>query len=111
MSYDALAAEKQRALIGRGHAVVLAIETSCDETACAIVRDGRAVLSNAVHTQIPLHRKYGGVVPELASRNHVERIGAVVEKALDDAQRVWRLRTTCRLSEPTTSSDTSRRTI
>ena len=85
MSYDALAAEKQRALIGRGHAVVLAIETSCDETACAIVRDGREVLSNVVHTQIPLHRKYGGVVPELASRNHVERIGAVVEKALSDA--------------------------
>ena len=64
---------------------ILAIETSCDETACAIVRDGRQVLSNVVHTQIPLHRKYGGVVPELASRNHVERIGAVVEKALQDA--------------------------
>ena len=86
MSYDAIAAEKQAALIDRGHATVLAIETSCDETACAIVRDGREVLSNVVHTQIPLHRKYGGVVPELASRNHVERIGAVVEKALSDAK-------------------------
>lgn len=85
MSYESIAAEKQAALIERGHATVLAIETSCDETACAIVKDGREVLSNVVHTQIPLHRKYGGVVPELASRNHVERIGAVVEKALADA--------------------------
>ena len=85
MSYEQLAKAKQEALICAGHATVLAIESSCDETACAIVRDGREVLSNAVHTQIPLHRKYGGVVPELASRNHVERIGAVVEKALGDA--------------------------
>ena len=85
MSYESIAAEKQAALIERGHATVLAIETSCDETGCAIVKDGREVLSNVVHTQIPLHRKYGGVVPELASRNHVERIGAVVEKALFDA--------------------------
>ena len=85
MNYDLAAAEKQAALIKAGHATVLAIETSCDETACAIVRDGREVLSNVVHTQIPLHRKYGGVVPELASRNHVDRIGAVVEKALSDA--------------------------
>ena len=86
MRYEAAAAEKQAALIEAGHATVLAIETSCDETACAVVRDGRTVLSNVVHTQIPLHRKYGGVVPELASRNHVERIGAVVEKALADAE-------------------------
>ncbi len=85
MNYEQSAKEKQNALIQSGHATVLAIETSCDETACAIVRDGRTVLSNVVHTQIPLHRKYGGVVPELASRNHVERIGAVVEKALADA--------------------------
>ena len=85
MSYETIAVRKQAALTERGHATILAIETSCDETACAIVRDGREVLSNVVHTQIPLHRKYGGVVPELASRNHVERIGAVVEKALLDA--------------------------
>ena len=64
---------------------ILAIETSCDETAAAIVEDGRRVLSNAVHTQIPLHRRYGGVVPEIASRNHVEMLGPVVEKALGDA--------------------------
>ncbi len=85
MNYEELAKEKHSALQRSGHVTVLAIETSCDETACAIVRDGRQVLSNVVHTQIPLHRKYGGVVPELASRNHVERIGAVVEKALSDA--------------------------
>ena len=87
MSYESLAAKKQAELIERGRAVILAIETSCDETACAIVKDGREVISNVVHTQIPLHRKYGGVVPELASRNHVERIGAVVQKALADANR------------------------
>ena len=85
MSYEQRAKEKQDALIASGRATVLAIESSCDETACAIVRNGREVLSNTVHTQIPLHRKYGGVVPELASRNHVERIGAVVEAALTDA--------------------------
>ncbi len=64
---------------------VLAIETSCDETAAAVVRNGRQVLSNAVHTQIPLHMRYGGVVPEIASRNHVEMIVPVTEKALADA--------------------------
>lgn len=64
---------------------ILAIETSCDETAAAIVEDGRLVLSNAVHTQIPLHRRYGGVVPEIASRSHVEMLGPVVEKSLLDA--------------------------
>ncbi len=84
-AYSEAAARKQLALMQSGHATVLAIETSCDETACAIVRDGRTVLSNAVYTQIPLHRKYGGVVPELASRNHVDQIGVVVEQALFDA--------------------------
>ena len=60
MNYEELAKEKHSALQRSGHATVLAIETSCDETACAIVKDGREVLSNVVHTQIPLHRKYGG---------------------------------------------------
>lgn len=64
---------------------LLAIETSCDETAAAVVRGGREVLSMAVHTQIPVHRLYGGVVPEIASRSHTERIGSVVREALDDA--------------------------
>ena len=62
---------------------VLGIETSCDETAAAVVRNGREVLSNVVFTQIPLHRPYGGVVPEIASRAHVEKITEVVREALD----------------------------
>lgn len=62
---------------------ILGIETSCDETAAAVVRDGREVLSNVVYTQIPLHRPYGGVVPEIASRAHVEKITEVVREAID----------------------------
>lgn len=61
---------------------ILGIETSCDETAAAVVKDGREVLSNVVYTQIPLHRPYGGVVPEIASRAHVEKISEVVKTAL-----------------------------
>ena len=61
---------------------ILGIETSCDETAAAVVRDGREVLSNVVFTQIPLHSPYGGVVPEIASRAHVEKIEPVVREAL-----------------------------
>ena len=61
---------------------ILGIETSCDETAAAIVRDGREVVTNVVYTQIPLHRPYGGVVPEIASRAHVEKIGEVVKAAM-----------------------------
>jgi N6-L-threonylcarbamoyladenine synthase len=62
---------------------ILGIETSCDETAAAVVRDGREVLSNVVYTQIPLHVPYGGVVPEIASRAHVEKISSVMTAALD----------------------------
>ena len=61
---------------------ILGIETSCDETAAAVVRDGREVLTNVVYTQIPLHRPYGGVVPEIASRAHVEKISQVVGEAM-----------------------------
>ena len=61
---------------------ILGIETSCDETAAAIVRDGREVLTNVVYTQIPLHQPYGGVVPEIASRAHVEKISQVVGDAM-----------------------------
>ena len=53
---------------------ILAIESSCDETAAAVVVNGRQVLSNVISTQIPLHTLYGGVVPEIASRKHIERI-------------------------------------
>ena len=61
---------------------ILGIETSCDETACAVVRDGCEVLANVVYTQIPLHQPYGGVVPEIASRAHVEKISEVIRTAL-----------------------------
>jgi len=63
---------------------ILGIETSCDETAAAVVRDGREVLSNVVYTQIPLHQPYGGVVPEVASRAHVEKISEVIRTALSE---------------------------
>ena len=65
--------------------IMLAIESSCDETAASIVRGGREVLSMSVFTQIPIHRKYGGVVPELASRSHVEKVHSVVADALEQA--------------------------
>ncbi|MBR6486395.1 MAG: tRNA (adenosine(37)-N6)-threonylcarbamoyltransferase complex transferase subunit TsaD [Lachnospiraceae bacterium] len=64
---------------------ILAIETSCDETAAAVVRDGREVLSNIISSQIDIHTLYGGVVPEIASRNHIERINTVIEQALNEA--------------------------
>ena len=64
---------------------VLAIETSCDETSVAVVRHGREVLENTISTQIPLHEQYGGVVPEIASRMHVEKINLVIKEALNTA--------------------------
>ncbi len=64
---------------------ILAIESSCDETAAAVVVNGRNVRSNVISTQIPLHTLYGGVVPEIASRKHIERINQVVKQALSDA--------------------------
>ncbi len=65
--------------------VILAIETSCDETAAAVVSNGREVLSNVIYTQIAIHTEYGGVVPEIASRKHVEKINPVIRQALADA--------------------------
>jgi len=65
---------------------ILAIETSCDETAAAVVKNGRDVLSNVISSQIELHTLYGGVVPEIASRKHIENINYVIEKALLDAK-------------------------
>ena len=64
---------------------ILAFESSCDETAAAVVRDGRTVLSDAILSQADMHALYGGVVPEIASRKHVEAIAALTEKALADA--------------------------
>ena len=66
--------------------VILAIETSCDETAAAVVRNGREVLSNVISSQIDLHTLYGGVVPELASRKHIEKINQVITQALNEAE-------------------------
>ncbi len=65
--------------------ICLGIESSCDETAVAIIKDGREVLANVVSTQIPIHKKYGGVVPEIASRKHLTNIAFVVKEALDNA--------------------------
>ncbi len=64
---------------------ILAIESSCDETAAAVVRNGREVLSNVIYSQIDLHTLYGGVVPEIASRKHIDKINQVVQKAIDDS--------------------------
>lgn len=68
---------------------VLGIESSCDETAAAVVEDGKILLSNAVATSIDLHKKFGGVVPEIAARSHIEYINPVVEKALKEANCNW----------------------
>ena len=65
--------------------LVLGIETSCDETSAAVVADGRRILSNVISSQIPVHRRYGGVVPEIASRQHVLAITPVVDAALAEA--------------------------
>lgn len=64
---------------------ILGLESSCDETAAAVVENGRKVLSNAIYSQIAKHRPYGGVVPEIASRNHVEKLPSIIEEALDAA--------------------------
>ena len=65
--------------------LTLGIESSCDETSVAVVKNGREVLSNIIDTQIPIHEKYGGVVPEIASRNHIEAISRVTKRALEEA--------------------------
>jgi N6-L-threonylcarbamoyladenine synthase len=65
---------------------ILAIETSCDETSAAVIENGSKILSNVVASQVEFHKKYGGIVPEVASRKHIEVIAAVVKQALDDAK-------------------------
>lgn len=69
--------------------MILGIETSCDETAAAVVADGRWILSNLISTQVELHRPFGGVVPELASRHHLENINHLIQAALDEAGVSW----------------------
>ena len=64
---------------------ILGIESSCDETAIAVVKNGREILSNVINSQIPIHEKFGGVVPEIASRCHIEVINQIMKKALAEA--------------------------
>ncbi len=65
--------------------IILGIESSCDETAAAVVKNGREILSNVINTQIEIHKKFGGVVPEVASRRHIENIDFVIDEALEKA--------------------------
>jgi N6-L-threonylcarbamoyladenine synthase len=69
--------------------LILGVESSFDETAAAVVRDGRELLSNVIHSQIDIHAIYGGVVPEVAARSHIEMINPVINRALSDAQCSW----------------------
>lgn len=85
MDYMQISREKLAQLGEKEHLRILAIESSCDETAAAVVEDGRKILSNAVFTQIDLHALYGGVVPEIASRAHVEKVDRMVDQALSEA--------------------------
>ena len=68
---------------------ILAIESSCDETACAIIRDGREMLANIIASQADLHAQFGGVVPEVAARSHIEVVIPVIEEALEEAKLTW----------------------
>ena len=79
-------AENQLAILQKKEdAVILAIETSCDETGAAVVKNGRQVLSNVLYSQIDIHREFGGVVPEIASRNHLDKLPYMVKGALEKA--------------------------
>src|SRR5699024_9607700 len=66
--------------------ITLGIESSCDETSVAVVKNGREVLSNVINSQIKIHEKFGGVVPEIASRNHIEAISGVTDEAIKQAK-------------------------
>ena len=70
---------------GKERSLIFAIESSCDESACAIVENGRKVISNVVATQIPIHQKYGGVIPEVAAREHLETINAVIAETFEQS--------------------------
>ena len=85
MTERAMNAEKIPALLDKQDVRILAIETSCDETAAAVVENGRKILSNAVFSQIDMHALYGGVVPEIASRAHVETVDRMIDAALNEA--------------------------
>lgn len=82
MRYSVRMKEQAERLLGKERLRILAIESSCDETAAAVVENGRNILSSEVYSQIAMHIPYGGVVPEIASRSHVEKLDAVTERAL-----------------------------
>ena len=86
MSYQKEAKEKFEGLRKKKDVIILAIESSCDETAVAIVKNGREVLANQVASQIEIHRRFGGVVPEVASRNHITAISNLYVEALKEAK-------------------------
>jgi len=85
MSYMTRMQEKAAALREKGHALIMAVESSCDETAIAIVQDGRKVLASQIASQIAKHAEFGGVVPEIASRMHVEALDLLADAALQEA--------------------------
>ena len=76
---------KETVIGGENDAIILALESSCDETACAVVKNGREVISNVVASQIKTHMQFGGVVPEVAAREHLEAVNEVIAKAMKDA--------------------------
>lgn len=69
---------------------ILAFESSCDETSCAVIEDGRKILSDVISTQVPIHKKFGGVVPEIASRHHIQDVLPVAIEALEEAECSWK---------------------
>ncbi len=86
MIYDEKMNKKIKELKAKDSLTILGIESSCDETSIAVVVDGTKVLSNVISTQIPIHAQYGGVVPEIASRNHIKNISFVYKQALADSK-------------------------
>ena len=64
--------------------IILGIESSCDETSIAVLKDGREILSNKISSQIEIHKEYGGVVPEIASRQHIKNIATILDEALEE---------------------------
>ena len=86
MNYYERMKEKYNSLKNKEDVIILSIESSCDETSIAVVKNGRDVLSNVIASQIEIHRRFGGVVPEVASRNHITAISNVYKQALDEAK-------------------------
>ncbi|MBQ4535752.1 MAG: tRNA (adenosine(37)-N6)-threonylcarbamoyltransferase complex transferase subunit TsaD, partial [Clostridia bacterium] len=84
-NYEEIAKEKFERLKTKKDVIILGVESSCDETSVSIVKNGREILSNVVATQIEIHRRFGGVVPEVASRNHVLALNPVFDEALAKA--------------------------